>query len=67
MSIQPLIPPNPHHRKIDLQSPQDLSYLQSNIRRAAASKLDLHFPTRVVDGQGDDPMRREVERLVEEV
>ncbi len=37
--------PNPHHRKIELQSPLDLTYLQANIAAAARQKLDLHFPT----------------------
>ncbi|KAL9625582.1 MAG: hypothetical protein Q9160_000295 [Pyrenula sp. 1 TL-2023] len=35
---------NPHHRKISLQSPLDLSYLRSNLLSAARSRLDLHFP-----------------------
>ena len=39
---QPL--PDPHHRKIELQSPQDLIYLQSNLIASARQKLDLHFP-----------------------
>ena len=36
--------PNPHHRKIDLQSPADLLFLQRNLSHAATQKLDLHFP-----------------------
>lgn len=36
--------PNPHHRKIELQSHADLTYLQSNLAQAAREKLDLHFP-----------------------
>ncbi|KAL2045881.1 hypothetical protein ABVK25_011984 [Lepraria finkii] len=49
MSLKPTptqIPnPNPHHRKIELQSLQDLSYLQTNLHTALNSKkLDLHFP-----------------------
>ncbi|KAF2012374.1 hypothetical protein BU24DRAFT_275905 [Aaosphaeria arxii CBS 175.79] len=32
------------HRKIELQSPQDLTFLQSQIRHAALQKLDLHLP-----------------------
>ena len=39
---QPL--PSTHHRKIELQSPADLTYLQSNLSRTAQDKLDLHFP-----------------------
>lgn len=36
--------PNPHHRKIELQSPLDLTYLQQNLALSARQKLDLHFP-----------------------
>ncbi|MCJ1314444.1 hypothetical protein MMC25_008126 [Agyrium rufum] len=35
---------DPHHRKIDLQSSQDLTYLLSNIRRHSKDILDLHIP-----------------------
>ncbi|KIX00746.1 uncharacterized protein Z518_09811 [Rhinocladiella mackenziei CBS 650.93] len=34
----------PYHRKIELQSPHDLTYLQSNLVACAREKLDLHFP-----------------------
>lgn len=33
-----------HHRKIELQSPLDLAYLQANLSNSARQKLDLHFP-----------------------
>src|SRR5690242_19825961 len=33
-----------HHRKIELQSPADLSYLISAVRAAAASHIDRAFP-----------------------
>ena len=36
--------PNPHHRRIELQSPLDLTYLQSNLTASANRKLALHFP-----------------------
>lgn len=36
--------PNPYHRKVELQSPLDLAYLQGNLARSAHAKLDLHFP-----------------------
>ena len=36
--------PNPHHRKIELQSHADLTFLQQNLARTAREKLDLHFP-----------------------
>lgn len=39
---QPLT--NNHHRKIELQSQADLTYLQQNLAKAAREKLDLHFP-----------------------
>jgi len=35
---------NSHHRKIELQSPLDLAFLQSNLANSARQKLDLHFP-----------------------
>ncbi|KIV96260.1 hypothetical protein PV10_00145 [Exophiala mesophila] len=42
--IHPQPSPNPHHRKIELQSIQDLTYLQQNLCASARQKLDLHFP-----------------------
>lgn len=36
--------PHPHHRKIELQSTLDLSYLRTNLATAARQRLDLHFP-----------------------
>ena len=48
MSLEASTHPNPlpnlHHRKIELQSPLDLTYLQSNLSTSAQQKLDLHFP-----------------------
>jgi kinetochor protein Mis14/NSL1 len=52
------------HRKIELQSPSDLSYLTSQIRTAARKKLDLHLPP-VSDTSEPDELRRSVEDLVE--
>jgi kinetochor protein Mis14/NSL1 len=43
-NLHPNPVPNPHHRKIELQSPLDLTYLQSNLAASARQKLDLHFP-----------------------
>ncbi|MCJ1256351.1 hypothetical protein MMC24_004172 [Lignoscripta atroalba] len=54
---------DPHHRKIDLQSPQDLNYLLSNIKAAAQQKLDLHISPSA-DPKGEDPFRTKVEELV---
>jgi kinetochor protein Mis14/NSL1 len=52
------------HRKIELQSPSDLTYLTSQIRRAARQKLDLHLPPITSDSEPDE-LRRSVEDLVE--
>ncbi|OAL30404.1 hypothetical protein AYO22_01602 [Fonsecaea multimorphosa] len=41
---QPSVMTNLHHRKVELQSPNDLTYLQSNLVACARQKLDLHFP-----------------------
>lgn len=52
-----------HHRKIELQSPDDLQYLISNIQRAAKEKIDKDLPPI----EGEDRMRTKVEELVQEV
>ncbi len=46
-----------YHRKIELQSPDDLQYLVSNIRRAANEKIDRDLPPM----EGEDELRRRVE------
>lgn len=51
------------HRKIELQSPQDLSYLTSQIRTAARQKLDLHLPAQTSDTPDD--LRAQTEVLVD--
>lgn len=51
------------HRKIELQSPDDLQYLVSNIRRAANEKIDRDLPPI----EGEDKMRERVEELVHSV
>jgi len=51
-----------HHRKIELQSPDDLQYLISNVRRAANEKIDKDLPPI----EGEDKMRRRVEELVQD-
>ncbi|KAF2650949.1 hypothetical protein K491DRAFT_696850 [Lophiostoma macrostomum CBS 122681] len=53
------------HRKIELQSPGDLSYLQSQIRNAARQKLDLHLPAVASDTAEPDDLRRKTEELVD--
>lgn len=66
--------PNPHHRKIEVQSPLDLTYLQSNLAASARQKLDLHFPPSASQpapseapsssNAQSDPMRQRVQDLV---
>ncbi|EON65439.1 hypothetical protein W97_04677 [Coniosporium apollinis CBS 100218] len=53
------------HRKIELQSPADFAYLQSNALRAARQKIDLHLPPSAAPA-GEDALRRRVEELVDE-
>lgn len=53
---------DPHHRKIDLQSPADLTYLHNNIKNGAQQKLDLAIPP-----QGEDVFRTKVQEFVQEV
>ncbi len=50
---QPL--PDLHHRKIELQSPADLIYLQTNLIASARQKLDLHFPPSAAQRQFKKP------------
>lgn len=50
-------------RKIELQSPDDLQYLISNVRRAANEKIDRDLPPI----EGEDKMRERVETLVHDV
>lgn len=54
------------HRKIELQSPADLTYLIANVSRAAREKLDKHLPPDAAP-EGEDAMRKRVEQLVDEV
>ncbi|KAF2876784.1 hypothetical protein BDV95DRAFT_561559 [Massariosphaeria phaeospora] len=53
------------HRKIELQSPADLTFLTDQIRTAARQKLDLHLPP-VTDSSEPDELRTQVENLVDE-
>ena len=52
------------HRKIELQSPADLTYLIANVSRAARARLDKHLPPDAA--ATDDEMRVRVEGLVQE-
>ncbi|RKU42494.1 hypothetical protein DL546_000850 [Coniochaeta pulveracea] len=55
------------HRKIELQSPEDLVYLINNVRKAAADSINAAFPpVEGEDGHGEDELRVQIERLVEE-
>lgn len=53
-------------RKIELQSPEDLSYLVTNVRNAAAARLNEAFP-QVQGHDGEDELRNQIEKLVNEV
>ncbi|KAF2495294.1 hypothetical protein BU16DRAFT_618134 [Lophium mytilinum] len=52
-----------HHRRIELQSPLDLSHLQTAISSAAAAKIDLHLPPSAAP-LGEDALRANVEARV---
>jgi len=54
------------HRKVELQSPADLTYLIANVSRAAREKMDKHLPPDAAV-EGEDAMRKRVEQLVDEV
>lgn len=53
------------HRKIELQSPSDLTYLTTRIRAAATQKLNLHLPP-VHSATEPDDLRRHVESLIDD-
>ena len=60
------------HRKLELQSPADYTYLYANTINLSRQKLDLHLPPSASNnnGVGDDapdPMRERVRELVDEV
>ncbi|KAL4892116.1 Mis14-domain-containing protein [Aspergillus ambiguus] len=54
------------HRKIELQSPADFTYLYANTVALSRQKLDLHFPPSANQTDGPDPMRERVRELVDE-
>ncbi|KAJ4388099.1 hypothetical protein N0V93_008704 [Gnomoniopsis smithogilvyi] len=54
------------HRKIELQSPEDLTYLITNVRRAAAEHLSEAFPPVEGDDAGEDELRVRIEQIVDE-
>ena len=55
-----------HYRKIDLQSPSDLTYLLNNIKTAARQKIDLAIPPSAAP-EGEDTYRSKVDELVQGV
>ncbi|KAK0660333.1 hypothetical protein DIS24_g3443 [Lasiodiplodia hormozganensis] len=54
------------HRRVELQSAADLTYLMANAKRAARAKIDLHLPPSAAPEGGEDVLRRRVEELVDE-
>ncbi|KAF2760073.1 hypothetical protein EJ05DRAFT_536258 [Pseudovirgaria hyperparasitica] len=50
------------HRRIELQTPSDLTYLEEYAKRVARDKIDLNFPPAAA--VGEDAMRKKVEELV---
>ncbi|OKL58839.1 hypothetical protein UA08_05572 [Talaromyces atroroseus] len=58
---------SPHYRRIELQSPADLTYLYTNTVALSRQKLDLHFPPSAYsDGDNPDPMKERVKELVDQ-
>jgi kinetochor protein Mis14/NSL1 len=60
---------DPAHRRIELQSPEDLTYLIDNVRRAAADSINAAFPpveNSTLD-EHEDELRNRIEQLVNEV
>lgn len=54
------------HRRVEVQSAADLTYLMANAKRAARAKIDLHLPPSAAPEGGEDVLRRRVEELVDE-
>ncbi|KAK5995531.1 hypothetical protein PT974_03940 [Cladobotryum mycophilum] len=50
-------------RKIELQSPEDLTYLITNVRNAAAARLNEAFPQVEGPDGGEDELRTQIEAL----
>ncbi|KAL8655313.1 MAG: hypothetical protein Q9210_000944, partial [Variospora velana] len=57
---------DPHHRKIDLQSPADLTYLKTNIQLSAQQKLELAIPASANPAGASDAFRPQVQQLVQD-
>lgn len=61
------------HRRIELQSPEDFTYLIDNVRRAAAESINAAFPPvdagdrNGEDEEEEDELRVRIEQLVDDV
>lgn len=55
------------NRKIELQSPEDLTFLINNVRRAAAEHIGAAFPPVEGDDVEEDELRIRIEHLVNDV
>jgi kinetochor protein Mis14/NSL1 len=55
------------HRKIELQSAEDFTYLINNVRRVAAESINAAFPPVEGAASNDDELRVQIEQLVNEV
>lgn len=55
------------HRKIELQSPEDLRYLIRNVTRAAQAKIDTHFGPDNPNNNPNPEARQKVEEIIKAV
>lgn len=56
------------NRKIELQSPEDLTYLINNVRRAATEHINAAFPpVDDAEGQEEDELRVRIEKIIGDV
>ncbi|KFA79071.1 hypothetical protein S40288_08158 [Stachybotrys chartarum IBT 40288] len=53
-------------RRIELQSPEDLTFLVGNVRKAARARVDEAFPHVEAAAADDDDLRNQIEALVNE-
>lgn len=58
----------PHHRKVELQSNADLSFLYTNALAQSRQRLDQEYPPQDNDDATEsDPVKARVKELLEEV
>lgn len=58
----------PHHRKVELQSNADLSFLYTNALALSRQRLDQEYPPQENDNANEsDPVKTRVKELLEEV